>query len=141
MRVERYNNFTDSLSLLVAASVLIIGLSGCGANNEQLQKEADRLTAELDKYKADEARVKHNLSLMTKADVSLNARDWEGFNEVHSDDVYVTTAGMSVHAENKLDHLAVVQGFVNAFPDHMIEQPYVALMRLMPKFCTNPDSI
>jgi len=63
------------------------------------------------------------------------------FNEVHSDDVYVTTPDTPVHTENKLDHLAVMQGFVNAFPDHKIEQPYVTLMRLMPKFCTNPDLI
>lgn len=82
-KIHAVDNFTYSLNLLVAASVLILGLSGCGENNEQLQKEVDRLTAELDKYKADEARVKHNLSLMTKADVSLNERDWEGFNEVY----------------------------------------------------------
>lgn len=116
------------LGLLVIASILLLGLSGCTTDTTQLQKEVDRLTAELDKYKAEEARVKYNLSLMTKADVSMNARDWKGFNEVHSDDVHVTSPDSPAPTKNKPDHLAVVQSFVNAFPDHKIEQPYVALI-------------
>lgn len=114
--------------LFVFISTLSVSAIADTPSIEALQKKVDELTAELDKYKAEEARVKYNLSLMTKADVSMNARDWDGFNEVHSDDVYVTTPDMPIPTENKSDHLDVVKSFVNAFPDHKIEQPYVALI-------------
>ncbi len=97
-------------------------------NEAALQEQIDVLTAELQAYKDEETRVKYNLSLMTQADVSMNARNWVGFNHVHSDDVVITSPDAPIPSENKEVHLAAVQAFVNAFPDHKIEQPYIALI-------------
>ena len=117
-------------------AALIIGLAtltlaACGGNQaelEELRAQVAGLQAQVDEYKAEKERVAQNKSLMTQADVSMNARDWEGFNEVHSDDVWVSSPDSPTPTENKSDHLAVVQSFVNAFPDHKIQQPYVALI-------------
>ena len=118
--------------LVMCASALGLAACSSGTFNDTdiaaLQKKIDELTAELEAYRADEARVKHNLSLMTTADVSMNARDWDGFNSVHSDDVWVSTPDTPASTENTSDHLSVVQSFVNAFPDHKIQQPYVTLI-------------
>ena len=117
-------------------ATLIIGLvipilTACGGNQAELKElraQVAALQAQIDGYKAEKERVVHNKSLMTQADVSMNARNWEGFNEVHSDGVWVSSPDSPTPTENKPDHLAVVQSFVNAFPDHKIQQPYVALL-------------
>ena len=109
-------------ALIIGLATLI--LTACGGN----QAELDELRAQVAEYKAEEERVAHNKSLMTQADVSMNARNWEGFNEVHSDDVWVSSPDSPTPTKTKPDHLAVVQSFVNAFPDHKIQQPYVALL-------------
>lgn len=122
--------------LAFAAAGLMTGPSLAAESTvEELQKKVEQLTAELDAYKAEEARVKYNLSLMTKADVSMNARDWDGFNSVHSDDVRVTSPDAPVPSPNRDMHLEAVKSFVNAFPDHKIEQPYVALIGQGDKIC------
>ncbi len=121
-------NILLAISVIVFSLFLLVVLPSFSNNDVAFQEQIDTLTAELQAYKDEEARVKHNLSLMTKADVSMNARDWKGFNEVHSDDVYVTSPDKPTPTENKPDHLEVVQSFVNAFPDHKIEQPYVTLI-------------
>ena len=99
--------------------------SSCNSTADCKHEDYKTLKAELQKYKDEEAKVKRNIALMTKADVSMNARDWDGFNSVHTHDVVVTSPDHDGPVTNKADHLAVVQSFVNAFPDHKIEQPYV----------------
>ena len=64
---------------------------------------------------------------MRSADESMNARDWETFSKVHSVDVFVTSPDSPVPTKNMTDHLAVVKGFVDAFPDHKIQLPYKAV--------------
>ncbi len=118
---------TPLLALFVMGLMMTPALAA-NPTIEQLQMKIDALSTELAKYKAEEARVKYNLSLMTKADVAMNARDWKGFNDGHSDDVVVTSPDTSAPTTNRPDHLKVVQSFVNAFPDHKIEQPYVTLI-------------
>ncbi len=122
-------NILSAISVIVLSLFLLVILPAFSdGEREKLREQINSLTAELWRYQAEEARIKHNLSLMTKADVSMNARDWEGFNEVHSDDVAVTSPDAPIPSENKEVHLAAVQSFVNAFPDHKIEQPYVVLI-------------
>jgi SnoaL-like polyketide cyclase len=122
------NSIATPITLFILVYFLSVPAIAGSPSIEELQAKIEALTAELDKYRAEEARVEHNLSLMTKADVSMNARDWEGFNEVHSDDVHVTSPDSPAPTENRTDHLDVVKSFVNAFPDHKIEQPYLALI-------------
>ena len=119
-----------SISIILLASISMFSVPAIASEPTiaELQKKIEILTTELDKYKSEKTRINYNLSLMTQADVSMNARNWDGFNEVHSNDVYVTTPDMPVPTKNKSDHLAVVQSFTNAFPDHKIQQPYVALI-------------
>ena len=119
---------TLSLSSFVLMALMMAPAMAANPTVEQLQNKIETLSAELAKYKAEEARVKYNLSLMTKADVSMNARDWKGFEDVHSHDVVVTSPDAPAPTTNRPDHLKVVQSFVNAFPDHKIEQPYVTLI-------------
>ena len=57
------------------------------------------------------------------------------FNSVHSDDVRVTSPDAPVPSPNRDVHLEAVKSFVNAFPDHKIEQPYVALIGQGDKIC------
>ncbi|WP_073248887.1 ester cyclase [Shimia gijangensis] len=106
-----------------------------GETVEDLKAQIATLTAELEAYRAEEALIEHNLSLMTMADVSMNARDWKGFNSVHSHDVWVKSSDAPVTTTDRDTHLAVVQSFVNAFPDHKIEQPYVAFIGQGDKVC------
>lgn len=113
-------------AIAIAIGLATLILTGCDANQAELEKlraQVAALQIQVDEYKVEDERVAHNKSLMTKADVSMNAREWDGFNEVHSDDVWVTTPDMPVPTESKPDHLGVVQSFVNAFPDHVIQQP------------------
>jgi len=122
------NLYTLPLQALILVGLMSGSAMAGSPTVEELQKKVETLTTELGKYKAEEARVKYNLSLMTKADVSMNARNWEGFNSVHSDDVRVTSPDAPVPSKNRDVHLDAVKSFVNAFPDHKIEQPYVALI-------------
>ncbi len=133
---SRFFSGKNQISLLVAFFLvggLLLFNSSC--TSECPHADYETLKAELQKYKDEEATVKRNLALMTKADVSMNARDWEGFNSVHTHDVWVATPDMPMPTETKADHLAVVQSFVNAFPDHKIDQPYVYLFGSGDKIC------
>lgn len=110
------------------ATMMLVACEGSQAELGDLRAQVAALQAQIDEYGAEEKRIVRNKSLMTRADVSMNARDWDGFNEVHSDDVWVSSPDSPRPTENKSDHLSVVKSFVNAFPDHKIQQPYVALL-------------
>lgn len=93
-----------------------------------LQEKIEILTAQLDRYMAEEVRVKRNLALMQAADEAMNARDWKAMGATHSKDVLVTSPDSPQPTTNRDDHMAVVKSFVNAFPDHKIELPYKILI-------------
>jgi len=112
---------------ILFASLTLLGTVSCSESNQELKNKIKELTTKVEEYEAEEKRVERNLALMTQADVTMNARNWDGFNEVHTHDVWVSTPDMPMPTETKDDHLAVVQSFVNAFPDHKIDQPYVYL--------------
>ena len=96
-------------------------------DNPDLQKKIDELTAELETYKAAEARVKENVAFMRSADESMNARDWETFRKVHAKNVYVTNPDSPKPQENMDVHLSVVKALTHSFPDHKIQLPYKAV--------------
>jgi hypothetical protein len=111
----------------ITAIIMSLGLlGGCGNDTTELQNQIDELTAELEQYRAAEELVNKNLALMRKADESMNARDWDGFKEVHAHDVWVTSPDAPKPQEGMEEHLTVVKAFTDAFPDHEIQLPYLA---------------
>jgi hypothetical protein len=114
-------------TVIMVMVFLSFGLISCSNNNAELLAKIDALTAELEKYKNAEAQVQKNLALMRSADESMNARDWETFSKVHASNVYVISPDSPEPTENMKDHLAVVKGFTDAFPDHKIQLPYKAV--------------
>lgn len=120
---------------ILSVGAIVVGLAACSSNEAKLQQEIDRLSVELAAYKQEEATVKANLELMRQTDDAMNRRDWDTFIGTHSDDVLVTSPDSPVPTNNKPDHLAVVKGFTDAFPDHKIQLPYVMSIGQGDSFC------
>lgn len=70
--------------------------------------------------------VDENLEVIRRADRAWNARDWTTFEPLHAEDIFVRFSNPE-GITGRVAHIEEVQNFLNAFPDHKIDFPYLRL--------------
>ncbi|TAK00516.1 MAG: ester cyclase [Candidatus Manganitrophaceae bacterium] len=72
------------------------------------------------------SRVDENLEVVRRADRAWNGRDWVSFEALHAQDVFVrfTVPG---GATGRVALIEEAETFLDAFPDHQIDFPYLKL--------------
>lgn len=70
--------------------------------------------------------VEENLEVMRRIDQSWNERDWDTFERLHAEDVFVVFT-VPEGITGNVPHREEAQNFLAAFPDHQIQFPHKLL--------------